>query len=106
MSPWLTVALAGAATYAIRVSLLVFVSHDVLPQIVRDSLRFVTAAVLAAVIAPAVLRAGDGDGIAWTLANERLAAALVAVAVAWLSRNIWATIAAGMGALWLLQSAT
>ena len=35
--------------------------------------------------------------------NERLLAATLAAAVAWLSKNVWLTVGVGMGALWLLQ---
>jgi branched-subunit amino acid transport protein len=101
VTPWITVLVAGALTYAIRMSMLVVVHHDALPALARESLRYVTAAVLAAIILPAVLYAGDD--LDATLGNERLLAAIAAAAVAWATRSVWPTIAAGMGALWLLQ---
>jgi branched-subunit amino acid transport protein len=93
----------GIATFGTRLSFLVFVHHDRLPAAVRQALRYVAPAVLAAILLPAVLyRNGTGGFDVW-LTNERVPAALVAVAVAWVTSNVWATIAAGMAALWLLQ---
>jgi branched-subunit amino acid transport protein len=105
MTLWLLVLLMGAGTYAIRLSVLVFVHHSRLPAAVRDALRFVTPAVLAAIILPAVLyaRAGAFDA---SIGNERLLAAIVAAAFAWATESVWPTIASGMIALWLLQWAS
>jgi branched-subunit amino acid transport protein len=93
----------GAATYAIRLSLLVFVSHTSLPPAARDALRFVMPAVLLAIIMPAVLYVGDDESFELALGNERLVAAAFGAAIAWLTKNVWLTVTAGMGALWLLQ---
>jgi branched-subunit amino acid transport protein len=104
MTRWLIIAGMGGVTYAIRVSMLVFLRHDALPPQLRNALRYVTPAVLAAIIAPAVLYRGEGGDFSATLANDRLVAAVVAAAIAWLTRNVWVTIAAGMTALWLLTA--
>jgi branched-subunit amino acid transport protein len=104
---WLIIALAGAGTFAIRLSMLVFVHHTALPALARDALRFVMPAVLAAVILPAVLYAGDGDDLSLRLVgNERILAAALSAAVAWATRNVWLTIGVGMAALWLLKAMT
>lgn len=100
---WAVVLAMGAITYAIRVSLLVFVHHSVLPQAARDALRFVTPAVLAAIIVPEVLYVGADDHFNAGIGNERLVAAVIAAGIAWATRNTWLTIAGGMTALWLLQ---
>jgi branched-subunit amino acid transport protein len=104
---WLIIVLAGAGTFAIRLSMLVFVHHSALPPLVRDGLRFVMPAVLAAVILPAVLYVGDGDDLSLGIvSNERILAAAFSGAVAWTTRNVWLTIGVGMGALWVLKSVT
>ena len=104
MTLWLLVLLMGAGTYAIRLSVLVLVRHTLLPATVRDALRFVTPAVLAAIILPAVLYAGDGGAFDAGVGNERLLAAIAAAAVAWATKSVWPTIAIGMVALWVLQA--
>ena len=103
MTLWLTVAGMGAVTYAIRLSVLVFVSHDALPAAARDALRFVMPAVLLAIILPAVLYVGENQTLDLSIGNQRLAAACIAGAVAWGAKNVWLTVSTGMAALWLLQ---
>jgi len=106
MSIWLVMLAAGALTYGVRLSFVALVHHGALPAALRDGLRLVTPAVLAAIIVPAVLFTGDPSRFDATLGNERLPAAVVAAAVAWLTRNVWATIGIGMGALWALEAVT
>jgi branched-subunit amino acid transport protein len=103
---WLTVIGMGVATYAIRLSMLVFVHHSALPPLFRDALRYVTPAVLTAIILPAVLFVGDNDTFDAGPGNERLLAAVLAAAVARLTANVWLTIGAGMCALWALEAMT
>jgi branched-subunit amino acid transport protein len=57
--------------------------------------------VIAAIVVPA-LAIRDG-AIVLAATNPRPAAAAVALVVAWLTRSVIWTIAAGMAALWLLQ---
>jgi branched-subunit amino acid transport protein len=101
---WLIMLGAGALTYGIRLSMLVFVHHSALPPASRDALRYVTPAVLAAIILPAVLYVGHPARFDAGIGNERLLAAALAAVVAWLGRGIYLTIGAGMLALWILQA--
>lgn len=103
MRLWLIVLAMGVATYGIRLSVLVFVHHSALPRTAREALRFVTPAILCAIIVPAVVYAGDGGAFDIGPGNQRLVAALVAAAVAWAAKNVWLTIGTGMAMLWLLQ---
>lgn len=106
MNLWLIVLGMGAASLAIRLSMLVFVHHSTLPAGFRDALRFVTPAVFSAIIVAEVLYIGADDDFSAGPGNERLVAALAAAAVAWVTSNVWATIAVGMASLWLLQWAS
>ena len=103
MRLWLIVLGMGVVTFGIRLSVLAVVHHSLLPRTIRDALRFVTPAVLAGIILPAVLYAGDHGGFDAGPGNERLVAAVLAAAVAWVARNVWLTIGSGMAALWLLR---
>jgi branched-subunit amino acid transport protein len=103
MRLWLIVVAMGVATYGVRLSVLALMPHTALPRPARDALRFVTPAILTAIIVPAVLYAGDNGAFDATPGNQRILAALIAIAVAWAARNVWLTIGAGMAALWLLQ---
>jgi branched-subunit amino acid transport protein len=101
---WLIVIGMGLVTYAVRLSMLAFVRPSVLPVSTREALRFVTPAVLAAIILPAVLYSGGNGVFDAGPGNERLLATALAALVAWTTRNVWATIAAGMAGLWLLEA--
>jgi branched-subunit amino acid transport protein len=103
MTLWLVIAGMGIVTYGARLSFLVFIHHGSLPSAAREALQFVLPAVMAAIIVPATLYLeGAGRFEPW-VTNERVPSAIVAAAVAWFTRSAWATIGAGMGALWLLQ---
>ena len=106
MTLWLIVVLMGVGTYGIRLSLLVFVHHSTLPSAARDALRFVTPAVLAAIIVPAVAYRGGEGAFDIGFGNDRVVAALTAASVAWLTKSVWPTIAVGMVVLWTLQATT
>ena len=103
MNLWLTIVGMGLVTYAIRLSVLVFVSHRRLPGAVRDALRFVMPAVLFAIILPSVLYVGEDQSFELTFGNQRLVAACFAATIAWFTKSVWLTVATGMAALWLLQ---
>ncbi len=94
----------GVATYAMRLSFIVAAGRVELPCRVRRALRFVPVAALTALIVPGLLL--PQGTLALGLDNERLLAALVAVAVAWRTRHVLLTIVAGMVSLWLLQALT
>ncbi len=98
----LTMAACGLVTFLIRMSFIAFGHH--LPDDPRIALilRYVPPAILGALIAPEIFVA-NGQFSA-DPANPRLWAALLALLVAWRSRNVLATIAAGMLALWALQA--
>ena len=107
MNEWAIIGLAGAGTFAIRLSWLVFAGGGRIPEPLREALRFVTPAVLAAIILPAVLYAGDNADLDLNIVdNERILAAVVAAGIAWATRNIWLTIGVGMAAFWALKALT
>jgi branched-subunit amino acid transport protein len=72
-----------------------------IPETMRRALHYVPPAVLSAIIFPQLFLS---DGVLnLSLDNIRLLAGLVAIAVAWFSKNTLITIIAGMAALFLLQ---
>jgi branched-subunit amino acid transport protein len=98
---WLIILAASALTFAIRISFIVLQGDREFPAAIKGALRFVPASVLAAIVWPAVV--APHKEMFLSPANLQLYAALVAAAVAWKTKNILATLAAGMGLLWLLQ---
>lgn len=99
---WLVMVGMGVVTFALRVSVIAFQDRLTLFPALTRALRFVPAAVLAAIVAPAVVY-GDA-GLDLSLGNERLLAALVAAFVAWWQKSLLLTLLAGMGAFWLLRA--
>ena len=101
MNLWLIVIVAGALTFLIRLSFISLLADWDMPPIVRQSLHFVPAAVLTAIVFPELLlRNGE---LALSADNYRLIAGVVAIALAWKVKKIMPTIAVGIGMLWLLQ---
>ena len=100
MTTYWPVALAmGAGTFLLRFSFILILDRLTLSDAFTRMLRFIPASVLPALVAPAVLLHGGVGLAAW----ERPLAGLVAVAVAWRTKSVIATIAGGMGTLWVLK---
>lgn len=98
---WGVIAALGIGTLLIRASFIVGQGKREPSAWMQRCLRPVPAAVLSALVAPAILVRDDAGGIDVT--HPRFWAGLVAALVAWRTRNAFATIGVGMGTLWLLQ---
>jgi branched-subunit amino acid transport protein len=72
-----------------------------LPPLLQRALRFVPAAALTAIITPELLI--QNGAIFLSPANARLIAGVIAIVIAWRTKNTLLTIGAGMIALWVLQ---
>lgn len=101
MSAWLAIFAAGLVTYLTRLSFISLFGNRELHPLVLRALRFVPPAVLTAIIIPELL-VRDG-GVDISLGNGRLLAGLVAILVAYFTKNVMLTILVGMGALLLYQ---
>ena len=101
MKVWLLFLVIGAGTFLLRLSLIALWGRlGNVPDSFERGLRFIPAAVLSALVVPALTASNSHFEI-----GPRTAAGLVAILVAWKSRNVFLTIAAGMGALWIIQAA-
>lgn len=96
MTIWTVILLAGVGSFLLRLSFIALVRGDQVPDFAQRALRLVPAAVLAALVVPAVTPS-SGD---WS----RPAAAVAAALVAWRSRSMLWTLLAGMGVLWLARA--
>ena len=99
---WLTIIAMGLVTFAIRLSLIALLGRFEMPPLISRGLRFVPPAVLSAIALPELLQPGGQLNL--SLGNARLLAGLIAVLMAWRTRNVLLTVGVGMLALWLLQS--
>lgn len=94
---WAVVLAAGVLTFAIRHSFVhLFGKVETVPPRLAAALRFVPPAVLAALVFPALV--GEES-----LVTDRTVAGAVAAVTAWYTADTLATIAVGMGVLWILR---
>jgi len=103
MNIWLVMLLGGLITFGMRFSLIYLLAEGrfQVPETMQRALHYVPPAVLSAIIFPELFLR---DGAMYlSLDNTRLLAGLVAIVVAWFSKNTLVTIIAGMVALFLLQ---
>ena len=102
MNLWLIILGMGLVTFGIRLVPIVLLGRFEIPLVVQRALRFVPPAVLTAIIVPELLyRNGQLDV---SLANLRLLAGLLAIVVAWRTKNALITIGVGMITLWVLSA--
>ena len=101
MNIWLVMLFGGLITFAIRFVLIYLFGRFEIPETMRRALHYVPPAVLSAFIfSDLFIR---DDAIRVSLDNHRLFAGLMAIIVAWFTRNTLITILTGMAALFLLQ---
>lgn len=101
MNIWLVLLLGGLITFGMRFSLIYLFGKFHVPEALRKALHYVPPAVLSAIIFPELFIRNEALNL--SLDNYRLMAGLVAILVAWFTKNILITILAGMLALFLLQ---
>lgn len=102
MSIWLTILLAGLMTFATRLSFIFLLDKIKVPGWFRRGLRFVPVAVLSAIILPELTSPTGTLNLSWH--NSQLFAGIIAILIAWRTRNIILTILAGMAALLIFQT--
>ncbi len=98
---WICIALMTIVTIATRTVMLAFGDRIPLSERVQHALRFAPACALTALIAPELLT--DQGAWAISLANAKLVAGGVAIAVMYATRSLMATMGIGMAAYLLLK---
>ena len=102
MNIWLAMLIAGTLTFLTRLSFIWLFEKTAMPPLLQRALRFVPPAVLSVIIFQELLIRDGKLGLSWD--NSRLLAGIVAIFVAWRTRNTLLTIAVGMAALWALNA--
>ncbi|MEX0826346.1 MAG: AzlD domain-containing protein [Acidimicrobiia bacterium] len=98
---WALIGMIGLGTWLIRLSFLALLGRvEHMPPMLGRILRFIPAAVLAALVLPALTHS-TGE---FELATDRFIAGAIAGVVAWRTKSVLATIVIGMGSLWILQA--
>jgi branched-subunit amino acid transport protein len=101
LTAWVLIAGLAVTSFVPRGSFILFLDRLPLPPAAQRALRFVPAAVFAALVIPDIAFAGGALRLG--LDNPKLVAALIAGPVAWRTRNTLATIVTGMVALHLAE---
>src|SRR5947209_1404644 len=98
---WGTIIIVGLLTFGIRLSFIVFMGRIQVAPLAQRALRFVPISVLSALIAPALFFPNGAFDV--SLNNSRLLAGILAIVVAWRTKNVLLTILSGMACILLLQ---
>ncbi len=99
---WPVILVVGVLNFLARLSFIAVFARFEMPPVVARGLRFVPAAMLTAIVVPAVVFSAP-ETLAFTYANPKVVAAAIAAAVAWRTKDAVATMGIGMVALWVAQ---
>ncbi len=100
MSNWVLIIYCGLITFLTRFSMIALLKKEMFNNRIREILSFVPSAIFPAIIFPAIFL--DSSGLVQFENNPKILASIIAVIVGVLSKNIIATIVAGLAAYWFL----
>ncbi len=97
---WLSIIIAGILTYFTRMTMIALVSRDMLGDRIKAVLAYVPSAVFPAIIFPAIFINDYGSFI--EMNDPKIFAAIVAIIVGYISKNVIATILSGLISYWII----
>ena len=97
---WLSIIIAGILTYLTRMTMIALVNREMLGDKIKAVLEYVPSAVFPAIIFPAIFINDFGSFV--EINDPKIFGAIVAVIVGYFSKNIIATILAGLLSYWFL----
>ena len=97
---WSLIIYCGAITYLTRFSMIFLLKKDIFNTNTKKILSYVPAAIFPAIIFPPIFL--DTSGSLDLENNPKIIAAIFAIIVGYLSKNIIATIFAGLTSYWFL----
>ena len=97
---WLSVIIAGILTYITRMTMVTLVDGRILSTKLKQVLGYVPAAVFPAIIFPAVFL--NETGILVNINDPKIIAATIAIIVGYFTKNVIATILAGLISYWFI----
>ena len=100
MVEWSLIIYCGLITFFSRFLMIAILKKEMFTNRIREVLSFVPSAIFPAIIFPAIFLDTTGDLLIQN--NPKILASLVAVIVGILSKNIIATIFAGLAAYWYI----
>ena len=100
MNDWALIIYCGLITFFTRFSMIALLKKEMFNDRIREVLSYVPSAIFPAIIFPAIFL--DESGLLQLENNPKILASIIAVLIGMLSKNIIATIVAGIAAYWFL----
>ena len=97
---WLSITIAGIITYFTRMTMVAIINRNMLSDNIKKVLNYVPSAVFPAIIFPGVFFNDYGTFV--ELNDPKIFGALTAIVVGIFSKNIIATISAGLISYWFI----
>lgn len=101
MNFWLLITIIGALTLAERLSFVLLVGQRDMPVWATKALRYVPATALTALALPAIMLTDNTVDLSF---NPKILAGIIAILVAWRTKNVLMTISAGMATFWIMRA--
>ena len=100
MSDWTLIIYCGLITFLTRFSMIALLKKEMFNDRIREVLSYVPSAIFPAIIFPAIFL--DNTGLIQLEDNPKILAAIIAMVIGILTRNIIATIFSGLATYWFL----
>jgi branched-subunit amino acid transport protein len=100
MVEWSLIIYCGIVTFFSRFLMIAILKKEMFTNRIREVLSFVPSAIFPAIIFPAIFLDNTGDIL--LEANPKIFAAIIAIVIGLMSKNVIATIFSGLISYWLL----
>ena len=100
MNDWALIIYCGLITFFTRFSMIALLKKEMFNDRIREVLSYVPSAIFPAIIFPSIFL--DNSGELQIENNPKILAAIIAMIVGILSRNILATIFSGLFSYWII----
>mgnify|MGYP001428918242 FL=1 len=100
MSDWALIVSCGIITFLTRFSMIALLKKEMFNDRARQVLSYVPTAIFPAIIFPAIFL--DDTGLIQIEDNPKILAALIAMIIGIMTKNIIATIFSGLASYWFL----
>ena len=98
---WITILAVGFLTYAMRCSFILFRSKKEFPPLVEDFLDYVPVSAMIAIASAHIIYSKLGGEL--IIDPQQILASIVAAVIGYTTKNLFLTLAFGMGSLWIIQ---
>lgn len=96
----LIIIIMSIGTFLLKFSFIYLHGRFKLPQWIENAMKYIPAAILSALIFPAIIIKED---LIWlSIENPRLVAGTIAMFIAWKTKDLLLTTAVGLGIFWLM----